>query len=90
MKQKEYLKIKPRLHKDSAGLWWKIKLPMYPPINKPTVKLTEKPIPHTQNMEHPKITLKVPIPESSSIHDKIIPKPDYAIPPTSHRRWFKF
>ena len=34
-------------------------------------------------MEQPKITSKVPIPESSSIHDKIIPIPDYAIPQTT-------
>ena len=33
-------------------------------------------------MEQPKLTLKVPIPKSSSIHDKIIPIPDYAIPQT--------
>ena len=44
---------------------------MSPPINKPIVKLTEKPIPCTQNVVQPKVTLKVPIPESSSSHDKI-------------------
>ena len=40
--------IKPRLGQDRAGLRQKIKIPM-PPINKPIVKLTEKPIPHIQN-----------------------------------------
>ena len=59
-----------------------MKLPMSPLINKPYVKLTEKPILDTQNMEQPKLTLKVPIPERSSIHDKIVPIPDYAIPQT--------
>ena len=47
---------------------------MPPPINKPIVKLTEKQI------EQPKVTLKIPIPESSLIHDKTTPIPDYAIP----------
>ena len=47
---------------------------MSPQINKPIAKLSEKPI------EQPKVTSKVPIPESSSICDKIIPIPDYAIP----------
>ena len=33
-------------------------------------------------MEQPKITSKIPIPEISSIHDKILPIPDYTIPQT--------
>ena len=33
-------------------------------------------------MAQPKITSKVPLPKSSSIHDKIIPIPDYAMPST--------
>ena len=51
-------------------------------INKPIVKLTEKPIPHTQNVAQLKVALKVLIPESSSRNDKIIPIPDYEIPQT--------
>ena len=49
---------------------------MPPPINKPIVKLMEKPI------EQPKVVLKVPILENSRIHDKIVPIPDYPIPQT--------
>ena len=49
---------------------------MPPPVNKPNVKLMEKPI------EQPKIILKVPIPESSRIHNKITPTPDYTFPQT--------
>ena len=49
---------------------------MPPLINKPIVKLTEKPI------EQPNVISKVPTPESSRIHDKIIPIPDYTIPQT--------
>ena len=55
---------------------------MSPLINKPIATLTEQPIPHNQNMEQPKITLKVPIPKSSGINDKSIPIPDYTIPQT--------
>ena len=72
--------IKPWLGQGRAGLRRKIKLWMSPTITKPIVKLTEKPISHTQIMEPPKISSKVPIPKSSSIHDKIIPIPDYTIP----------
>ena len=50
-------------------------------VNKPTVKLTEKLIPHTQSIEQPTF----PIPVSSSSHDKIIPIPDYAVPQTRSR-----
>ena len=77
--------IKPRIGQGRAGLSWKIKPVMSPLINKPFVKLTEKPIPCTQNMEQPKITSTFPIPENSSAHDKIIPIPDYAIPQTRSR-----
>ena len=72
--------IKPRLGQGRAGLKHKIKLPVSPPINKPIVKLTEKPISQPQNLTQPQITSKVSVPESSQIHDKIIPIPDYAIP----------
>ena len=61
--------IKPRLGQSRAGLRQKIKLQMSSWFNKPIVKLTEKPIPYTQNMEQPKICLKVPIPKGSSIHN---------------------
>ena len=33
----------------------------------------------------PKITLQVPVPDSSQIHDKFIPVPDYIIPQTRSR-----
>ena len=38
------------------------------------MELTEKPV------EQPKITLRVTMPESSRIHDKNTPIPDYTIP----------
>ena len=50
--------IKPRLDQCRAGLRLKIKTPMPPLINKPITKLSEKPI------VQPKVTLKVPVPES--------------------------
>ena len=68
--------IKPRLGQGRAGLRCKIKTPMPPPINKSIVKLMEKPI------ERLKVISKVPAPESSRIHDKIVPIPDYTIPHT--------
>ena len=40
------------------------------------MKLTEKPI------EQSEVALKVPTPESSRIHGKIAPIPDYTIPQT--------
>ena len=55
---------------------------MSPPINKPIVKLTEKPIPHPQNIKQAEITLKVQILNNSSSHDNIVPMPDYTIPQT--------
>ena len=55
---------------------------MHPSTSKPIVELTEKPIPHTQNIKQRAITLKVPKPESSRMHDKITPTPDYTIPKT--------
>ena len=68
--------IKPGIHQGRAVLRRKIKTLRSPPINKPIVKVSEKPI------EQPKVTSKIPIPESSSIHDEIIPIPDHAIPQT--------
>ena len=59
--------IKPMLGQGTAGLRQKCKPPMTPPINKPIVKLTEKPIPHPENIDQPKITLKVPIPLSEYV-----------------------
>ena len=52
------------------------KKPSAPVINKPIVKLMEKPI------EQSKFVSTVPIPKNSRIHDKIVPIPDYAIPQT--------
>ena len=49
---------------------------MPPLINKPIAKLIGKPT------EQPKVTTKDPIQDSSKIHDKITPIPDYAIPQT--------
>ena len=49
---------------------------MSPSMTKPIVNLSEKPI------EQPRVTLKVPVQESSCIQDKIIPIPDYTIPQT--------
>ena len=46
--------IKPRLGQGRTGLRWKIKLPISPLINKPIVKLKEKPISHTQTMDQQK------------------------------------
>ena len=69
--------IKPRLGQGRAGLRWKIKTPVSPLINKSIEKLSEK-----EPIGQPKVALKVPIPESPRIHDKIIPIPDYAIPQT--------
>ena len=43
-------------------------------INKPIVK----------PVEQPKVTSKVPIPESYKIHDKITPIPDYTMPQTKY------
>ena len=83
--------IKQRKGQGRAGLRWKIKLLMSPPpIDKPIVELTEKQIPHIENIEQPKLTLKVPIPESSRIHDKITYISDLAIPQTKSRDDSKF
>ena len=68
--------IKPRLGQGRSDLRYKIKTLVPPPINKPIVKLMEKPT------EQPKVILKVSIPQNSRIHDKIIPIPDYTIPQT--------
>ena len=58
---------KPRLGTGRAGLRWKIKTPAPPLINKPFVKSMEKPT------EQSKVVSKVPMPENSRIHDKIMP-----------------
>ena len=68
--------IKPWVGQGREGLRQKNKTSMPPVIYRPIVKLTEKPI------EQPKVTLKVLIPESSRMHDKIIAIPDYTIPQT--------
>ena len=53
------------------------------PLNKPIIQLTETPILQIpQNIVQPKITSKVPVPESSQIYDKFIPVPNYKIPQT--------
>ena len=69
--------IKPRLGQGRTGLRQKIKTSMPPLLNKATVKLKEKPV------GQPKVNAKVPIPESSRMHDTITPIPDYTIPQTS-------
>ena len=55
-----------------------------PPLHyKPIIQLTEKPIlQQLQNIAQPKTTLKVPVPESSQIHDKLITVSKYIIPQT--------
>ena len=63
---KGMFQIKPRIGQGRAGLRQKIKSLMSQPINKPIVKLSENPI------EHLEVTLKVTIPECSSIHDKLL------------------
>ena len=71
-KAKEVSQIKPRLGQGRAELRCKIKMPV-PHLNSRSVgQDTEKPI------EQPEVILKVPIPETSRIYDKIVP--DYAIP----------
>ena len=58
--------IKPRLGQSGAGIKWKIKLPVSPPLDKSNVQLKEKPIfQQIQNLVQPKMSLKVPVPESS-------------------------
>ena len=56
---------------------------MYILLGRPIIQFKEKPISQQpQTLAQPKITSKVPVPESSRIHDKIIPVPDYVIPQT--------
>ena len=56
---------------------------MFTLLDKPITQLKQKPISQQpENLVQPKITLKVPVPEISQIHDKIIPVPDYIIPQT--------
>ena len=57
---------KPRLGQGKVHIKQKIKLPLPPPLHKPIMKLTEKPISQQpKNLTQPKITLKVPVPDSS-------------------------
>ena len=69
-------KIKPRIGQGRAGLRQKIKSPIPLPINKPIVKLTERP------KEQSNVALKVLTSECPIIKDKITPEPVYAIPQT--------
>ena len=56
---------------------------MFPPLNKPIMQLTEKPIlQKPQNIVQTKTTSKVQIPESSQFHDKFVPVLNYIIPQT--------
>ena len=49
---------------------------MSPPLNKPIIQISEKPVLQPQNIAHPKITSKVPVPEGSQTHEKFIPVPN--------------
>ena len=71
-KAKEVPQIKPRLGQGRACLRCKTKMPVPQLMSRPVVKEMEK------TWEQPKVISKVPIPEISTICDKIIP--DYAIP----------
>ena len=52
-------------------------------LNRPIIQSIGKPISQQlQNLVQPKITSNVPVPDSSEIHDKIFPVPDYIIPQT--------
>ena len=66
-KEKEVSQIKPRLGQGRAGLRPKKKMPVTQLISRPVAQETEKPT------EQPKVILKVPVPESSRICDKIVP-----------------
>ena len=53
---------------------------MSTPLNRPIIQLKENPISQKPvSLLQPKKTSKVPISETSQIHDKIIPIPDYMI-----------
>ena len=72
--------IHPRLGQSRAGIKQKIALPMSALFDRPLIQLKENPISQQpQNLVQPKITSKVPVQESSLIHDKIIPVPDYVV-----------
>ena len=64
--------IKPRLGQGRGGLRWKIELPMSPLIDKPIVKLTEKPILHMQHTKKAEITLKVPLSKILVVMTKLL------------------
>ena len=72
-KVKEVPQMKLRLGQGRAGLRCKIKMPVSLLISKPFVQVMEKPV------EQP----KVPVHETSKMHDKIKPVPDSTIPHSS-------
>ena len=77
--------VKPRLGHCRVGIKWKIKFPVSLPHDEPIVQLKEKTISQQpQNVVQPKMTVKVPVPDSSRIH-KFIPVPDYIIPQARSR-----
>ena len=58
--------VKPRSGQGRASIKQKIKFTICPLLNKPILQLTEKSIlQQPQNIVQPKMTLKVPVPESS-------------------------
>ena len=58
--------IKPRLVQGRAGIKQKVRLPVPPLLHKSIFQVEEKPISlQSQNLVQPKITSKVPIPDSS-------------------------
>ena len=79
---KSVSQIKPRLHQGRAGIKCKtIKLPAPPPLDKPIIQIAEKLIlQQPQNINQPKTTPKVSVPESFQLHEKIIPVHNYTIP----------
>ena len=74
---------KPGLGQGIAVIKQKIKLPVPPLLHKHHIQEKEKRIlQQPQNLAQPKITLKVPVPDSSQIHETFTPVPDYVIPKT--------
>ena len=54
---------------------------MPPPLHKQIIQVKEKPIsPQPQNLAQPEITSNISVPDSSQIHDRFIPVPNYIIP----------
>ena len=63
-----------------------MKFAVPPPLHQPIIQLTEKNnLTKISKYNATKTTLKVPVPDSSQIHDKFIPVPDYIIPITRSR-----